>query len=131
MPSVSCCSLEHGLPTIHLNISSGQSLLKLRFVHFHIFLAYRNPGDSPSDHGDKQVIAPFLIVLRVANRTAVTSDVVYGDIGSICIIQEESVEGGEAPPGGNHANSATGEKTARELCSASEVTTVDLPHEKT
>ena len=38
-----------------------------------------------SNRGDKQVIAPFLITLRVANRTALTSeDITTGNIiGSI------------------------------------------------
>ena len=31
-----------------------------------------------SNRGEKQVIAPFLIILRLANRTAVTSDSTIG-----------------------------------------------------
>ena len=37
-----------------------------------------------SNHDNKQVIAPFLIILRVANRTALTCEtVVSGNIGTI------------------------------------------------
>jgi hypothetical protein len=37
-----------------------------------------------SNHGDKQVIAPFLIILRVAKRRALTAEVIVsGDLGSI------------------------------------------------
>lgn len=36
----------------------------------------RNPLALPSNHGGKQVIAPYLIIIRVANRTALTSDVI-------------------------------------------------------
>ena len=37
-----------------------------------------------SDHDDEQVIAPFLIILRLANRSALTSDaIVSGNIGTI------------------------------------------------
>ena len=50
-----------------------------------ITLSLGTTGTFPPNHGDKQVIAPFLITLRVANRTALTSeDITTGNIiGSI------------------------------------------------
>ena len=45
---------------------------------------YLNPWMLLSNRGDGQVIAPFLIVLRVANRTSLTSKaIVSGNVGSI------------------------------------------------
>jgi hypothetical protein len=58
---------------------------------------FRHLGELLSDHDDKQVIAPFLIVLRVANRRALTGDtIVSGDLGSIHFkSQGESTDGDE------------------------------------
>ena len=51
-------------------------------------------GTSLSNLGNEQVIASFLVTLRVANRTALTSDTVgSGNLGSIRFrSQEKSTE---------------------------------------
>ena len=50
----------------------------------HVFPTRHNLEVSLSNHNGKQVIAPFLIVLRVANRTALTSETVLsGNVGTI------------------------------------------------
>ena len=43
-----------------------------------VFLAPSESLDIISNGGEKQVIAPLLIILRLANRTAVTSDSTIG-----------------------------------------------------
>ena len=49
------------------------------------------------DHGNKQVIAPFLIILRVADRRALTSNAVTsGNIGSIHFESQGETTTGEA-----------------------------------
>lgn len=49
-----------------------------------IFITRRNLGTWLSNHGDRQVIAPFLIILRVSNRSALTSDtIISGNVGSM------------------------------------------------
>lgn len=60
-----------------------------------------------SNRDDKQVIAPFLIVLRVAKRTALTNQaIVSGNIGSIRFkSQGESTSSGGALPDGNLTSS--------------------------
>jgi hypothetical protein len=51
---------------------------------FFFFLTQQNLCTSSSNHFDEQVIAPLLIVLRVANRTESTRDgVAPGTIGTI------------------------------------------------
>lgn len=45
-----------------------------------------------------QVIAPFLIILRVANRTALTSKTISMSIGSLHFRGERSMDSGGAPP---------------------------------
>lgn len=51
---------------------------------FHISPTRRNLRARFSNLGDEQVIAPFLIILRVANRTAVTNNsLVSENLGSI------------------------------------------------
>jgi hypothetical protein len=59
----------------------------------------------PND--DEQVIAPFLIVLRVANRTALTGEAIAsGNIGSIHFMsQEKSTDGGASFPDGDPVSS--------------------------
>ena len=44
---------------------------------------HRNLETELSDHSYVQVIAPFLIILRVANRRALTSDIITSGTGSI------------------------------------------------
>jgi hypothetical protein len=48
------------------------------------FVTHRSLGTWLSNRGDEQVIAPFLIILRVANRSALTSDTITsGKVGSL------------------------------------------------
>lgn len=54
-----------------LKLSSPRYWETSRFVSYSVSL-----GARLSDQGDEQVIAPFLIVLRVANRTALTSEAI-------------------------------------------------------
>jgi hypothetical protein len=73
------------------------------------------PRNVVSD-GDKQVIAPFLIVLRVANKRALTSEtVVSGNIGSMHFKSQErsAMTGSETVSGGVPVSSldASGETT--------------------
>lgn len=60
-----------------------------------------------SNHGGGQVIATFLIVLRVANRSALTSEAVAsGDLGSIHFRSGGgSTGGGETLPDPGHSMS--------------------------
>ena len=44
---------------------------------------HRNLETELPDHSYVQVIAPFLIILRVANRRALTSDIITSRTGSI------------------------------------------------
>ena len=62
-----------------------------------------------SDDDDKQCIAPFLIVLRVANRTALTSEaVVSGSISSIRFRTQGELTGGDGSLlNGNPTHSAS------------------------
>ena len=49
-----------------------------------MFLPHCNLGTLLSYRGDEQVIAPFLITLRIANRSALASgSVVSGSVGSV------------------------------------------------
>lgn len=51
-----------------------------------------------SDHGDEQVIAQFLIILRVAKQKAsVGATVVSEDIGSLHLSQLTTIGGGSLP----------------------------------
>ena len=59
---------------------------------------------------DEQCIAPFLIVLRVANRTALTSNIVSGNITSIRFrTRGESTGGDQTLSNGNSTHSASDE----------------------
>ena len=77
---------------------------------------YHNFGKQWSDHGDEQVIAPFLIIPRVANQTAFTSNATApGTVGSIRFkSQQKSTNFDESLPGGSLVSSveASGETTA-------------------
>lgn len=66
-------------------------------------LFLRSPHIWPFNHGDKQVIAPFLITLRMANQTALTSDtIISGNIGSLHFQgTEKSTDGIESLPNAN------------------------------
>ena len=83
-----------------------------------------------SNPADGQVIAPFLIVLRVANRTALTSDtVVSGNVGSIHFRShgKSTDEGGTLPDGNTVASTDAREDTPGELGDAIEATIDQVP----
>ena len=62
---------------------SGQALSRFRFVLL-LFPDALQSWVVSSNHCDEQVIAPFLIIQRIANRRALTSEVIVaGDPGSI------------------------------------------------
>ena len=72
-----------GGPIVTFRLHLGRSSLKPRFVTSSHLCGHHNLGMS-SNHHVEQVIAPLLIVLRVANRKALTSEaIVSGNIGSI------------------------------------------------
>ena len=77
-----------------------------------------------SNHGIEQVIAPFLILLRVVNRRALTSDIIIpGGISSTSLSQGESIGGSGLTPDGKGANLVgTRGKTSDELAVAVETT---------
>src|ERR1700753_1381229 len=53
-----------------------------------------NLGTFLTRGGNRQVIGPFLIILRVANRRAVTSETIAsGDIGSFHVDRRRSMSG--------------------------------------
>lgn len=59
-----------------------------------------------SNHGDKQVIAPFLIMVRVTNRSALTSDMVTESGGSIHFMSRGTLaSGGVTHPDGDPMDS--------------------------
>ena len=66
---------------------------------------HRNFGIPLPDRGDQQVIAPLLIVLRVANRSALTSNsVVSGKPSSIHFMSRETWTDGGTVPGRHPAS---------------------------
>lgn len=85
-----------------------------------------------SDYNDEQVIAPFLIIIRVANRSALTSDtVVSRGVGSIRFRKQgKSTIGGETIPDRHPVDSldAYGE-TPGEIGVGTE-TTIDLRYDR-
>ena len=59
-------------------------------------MAHRNLGMKLIIHGDKQIVAPFLVVLQEANKGILTSDKASaGDASSRS--QEETTEGSDCP----------------------------------
>ena len=61
-----------------------------------------------TNSGDEQVIAPFLTVLRVANRKTPSNSIISGDIGSIRYLsQGESTVGSWTPHGGHSQATST------------------------
>lgn len=67
-----------------------------------------------SNHEGEQVISPFLIILRVANRKALTSDtIISGSIGSMHFdTHEGAMEDNETFPDENLAGSVDTNKEA-------------------
>lgn len=74
-------------------LSESSALYAITFLLFIGMWAVDNPAEYSFFPilAQVQVIAPFLIVLRVANRRAVSSEIVSGDIGSIHIARRESI----------------------------------------
>lgn len=56
---------------------------------------------SLSNRGYTQVIAPYLIILRVANQRALTSDTITGSIGSIRFRSQATTDGDGSVPDGD------------------------------
>ena len=80
-----------------------------------------------TNSGDEQVIAPFLTVLRVANRKTPSNSIISGDIGSIRYLsQGESTVGSWTPHGGHSATSTdvSGETVGKPCVEA--VTTANM-----
>lgn len=95
MPLPLYCSLGRGAPEVGLRIYSYRSSLRIRFVLVSAFLPRVN-------YDVEQVIAPYLIVLRVADQSALTSKAVAsGNVGSMHFrTQGESTTGNiETIPG--------------------------------
>ena len=89
-----CYILDRGLQGILPNCCSLHSSTWLRFVPFILLLAHRDLGTLLSYRATNQVIGPLLIIQRVVNRTALTSDAISGNVGSIRFkSQEESTTG--------------------------------------
>ena len=61
---------------------------------------HRNLGILLSNHDDEQVIAPFLVILRAANRNALTSDTILsGTTGEVCFEPQRRSTAGNLPDG--------------------------------
>ena len=58
----------------------------------------------PSNYGCKQVIAPYLIILRVAKRRAITSESISGTAESIRFRSQGSTDGDGSLPDGDPMN---------------------------
>ena len=58
-----------------------------------------------ANHGYTQVIAPYLIILRVAKRRALTSESISGSVGSIHFRSQGSTDGDGSFLGGESGNS--------------------------
>ena len=78
--------------------------MQLRFVlTLHSPDALR-PWTLLSNHGHTQVIAPYLIILRVASRRALTSDSISRTSESIRFKSQGSMDGDGSIPDGDPAN---------------------------
>ena len=71
--------------------------------HFRMLAKHRDSVTLSSDRWNKQVIAPLLVILRVANRRALTNDsIAPGNLSSIHFTgQGESMDGNGIVPGEN------------------------------
>ena len=61
-----------------------------------------------SNHGHTQVIAPYLIILRVAKRRAMTNESISGTAESIRFRSQGSTDGGGSLPDGDPVNATEG-----------------------
>ena len=92
--------------------------IQVRFVS--TFPDALRPCTSPSDYGYTQVIAPYLIILRVAKRRAVASETISGTGESIRFRSHGSTDDDEPVPDGEPVNltevngEAAGEIIARD-----------------
>ena len=73
----------------------GQIQVRVTFVPHRCATTFRT---LLSNHGYTQVIAPYLIILRVANRRASTNDAISGTIESIHFRSQGSTDGDEINP---------------------------------
>lgn len=119
-------SLDRGLLRIVLRISFCRSSQRFRFV----FLAHHNYGVQLSDDGDEQVIAPFLIVIRVADRRALMSSKTVAGSGNLSSVHRgKFTNGSRTLPGVYPMDSIDIHgKTAGGLHVGVE-TTIDLHHD--
>ena len=100
-PSPFCYILRRGLITVGLLCSSTEPAPLFRFMFVFTF-----PDALPrllSDQGRTQVIAPYLIIPRVAKRRALTSDSISGTTGSMRFRSQRSTD-----DDGEHPSSASG-----------------------
>ena len=98
------CPVRYQFPVIHWSV--GRPEPRLRHIlpasrrypglcWFYIYLTHRNRKRSSSNRLFKQVIGPFLIVIRVANQSALTSSTITsGNIGTIQFRSEGKSTGG-------------------------------------
>jgi hypothetical protein len=95
------CILYQTLPEVTSGTSSQPS------VRFRFVLSLLFPGASPSsNHSSDQVIASYLIILRVANRSALTSEAVASEnVGSIRFRSAGGTTGGNETLPDGHAMS--------------------------
>ena len=93
----------------------------------------RHLGSELTNRGGKQVIAPFLIILRVANRTALTSNTIAsGNIGSIQFNShgESTGDNGTLPDENPPSSTATNGETFSEHRVGVETGTIGLSHDE-
>ena len=101
--------------TFVLFIGTWATTSSLEFVFFPILaqtqvravLAFLSPCDfwvSFSNHIGEQVIAPFLIILRVTDRRRLADDTLSGNVNSINFGREGLGSGNDATLGGYHAD---------------------------
>ena len=86
---------------------------------------HRSFGASSANRGHEQVIAPFLIVLRVANRREVSNEIASGSMGSIQPRLRESL----GSSGHSVTSTSKGGRNPEEL-STEAIEMVDLRHDK-
>ena len=83
-------TMEHQEPRFELLLPG--LLYDPRLCHAYLSLARRGLEALLSNRRGNQVITPFL-VLRVANRTGLTSDVIAGDLSTICFKSQDEGNG--------------------------------------
>ena len=83
---------------------------------------------SPSNYSYTQVIAPYLVILRVAKRRAMTSESISGTAESIRFRGQGSTDGGGSLPGGDAVNATeVNSEAAREHVAVNENAIEEVP----